>query len=51
MLATLAPPLNEFLQALALIFGLSAILHLLLILPFALLHVVLARLSGVDVGR
>jgi len=51
MLETLAPPLNEFLQALALIFGLSAVLHLLLVLPFSLLHVLLARLSGVDVGR
>ena len=50
MLANLAPPLNEFLQALAMIFGLSGLLHGLLILPFLLLHRILARVTGVDVG-
>lgn len=50
MLANLAPPLNEFLQALAMIFGLSGLLHGLLILPFLLLHKILARVTGVDVG-
>jgi hypothetical protein len=50
MLANLAPPLNQFLQALAMIFGLSGILHILLILPFLMLHTILARITGVDVG-
>jgi len=49
MLANLAPPFNHFLQALAMIFGLSGVLHILLILPFLLLHLILARLTGVDV--
>ncbi len=50
MLANLAPPLNDFLRALALVFGLSAVLHALLILPFFLLHKTLAKLTGVDVA-
>jgi len=50
MLANLAPPLNRFLQALAMIFGLSGALHIVLILPFWLLHRILTRLTGVDVG-
>jgi len=50
MLANLALPFNQFLQALAMIFGLSGVLHILLILPFLLLHRILARLTGVDVG-
>jgi hypothetical protein len=49
MLENLAPGFNSFLRALALIFGLSAVLHALLILPFLLLHRLLARLTGVDV--
>ena len=49
MLANLAPPFNQFLQALAMIFGLSGALHLVLILPFLLLHKILAKVSGVDV--
>ncbi len=50
LMANLAPPFNTFLRALALIFGLSAILHGLLILPMLLFHRVLARLTGIDVG-
>jgi hypothetical protein len=50
MLANLAPPFNQFLQALAMIFGLSGVLHILLILPFLLLHQILTRLTGMDVG-
>ena len=50
MLANLAPPFNQFLRALAMIFGLSGVLHFLLILPFLLLHRILTRLTGVDVG-
>ena len=49
MLAHLAPPFNNFLQALALLFGLSASIHALLILPFWLLHRLLAKVTGVDV--
>jgi hypothetical protein len=49
MLEHLAPGFNSFLRALALIFGLSAVLHALLILPFLLLHRMLTRLTGVDV--
>ncbi|MBI4732772.1 MAG: hypothetical protein HY781_11750 [Chloroflexi bacterium] len=50
MLENLAPPVNEFLRALALIFGLSAGIHILLALPFFLLHRILAKLTGMDVG-
>jgi len=50
MLANLAPPFNNFLRALALLFGLSAVLHALLIIPFFLLHRILAKLTGVDIG-
>lgn len=50
MMGNLAPPFNQFLQALAMIFGLSGALHILLILPFLLLHRILTRLTGVDVG-
>jgi hypothetical protein len=49
MLEHLTPPFNSFLRALAMIFGLSALLHALLILPFLLLHRLLARITGVDV--
>jgi hypothetical protein len=49
LLENLAPPFNSFLRALALIFGLSGVIHGLTILPFLLLHRILARLSGVDV--
>jgi hypothetical protein len=50
MLENLAPPINSFLGGLAMIFGLSGIVHLLLILPFAIFHFLLARVSGVDIG-
>jgi hypothetical protein len=50
MLENLALPFNSFLRALALIFGLSGVLHVLLILPFVLLHRLLTRLTGVDIG-
>jgi len=49
MLTNLARPFNQFLQALAMIFGLSGVLHILLILPFLLLHMILTKLTGVDV--
>jgi hypothetical protein len=50
MLENLTPPFNQFLRALAMIFGLSGILHVLLIIPSLLLHRVLTRLTGVDIG-
>jgi hypothetical protein len=50
MLKNLAPASNSFLRALALIFGLSGILHVVLILPFLLLHKVLSKVTGVDIG-
>jgi hypothetical protein len=49
MLAHLAPPFNQFLQGLAMIFALSGILHAVLILPCLLLHAILAKVSGVDI--
>lgn len=49
MLQNLAPPFNQFLQVMAIIFGLSGVLHLILILPFLLMHTLLSRLTGVDV--
>jgi hypothetical protein len=50
LLANLAPPFNQFLRALALIFVLSGVIHVLLITPFLLLHKLLARLTGLEVG-
>ncbi len=50
MLENLSGPFNSFLRALALIFGLSGIIHILLIIPFLLIHLILSRLTGMDVG-
>jgi len=50
MLAYVAPPLNNFLQSVALLFGLSAGVHALLILPAFLVHKFLARLLKVDIA-
>lgn len=50
MLSNVAPRLSSFLSSVAVIFGLSALVHILLILPTALVHKSLARLTGVDVG-
>jgi hypothetical protein len=49
LLENLAPPFNSFLRTLALIFGLSGILHVLLIIPFFVLHRLLTGLSGVEI--
>ncbi len=49
MLTNVAPPLNIFLDAAAVIFGLSAVVHAVLILPIGLIHILLARITGVDV--
>jgi hypothetical protein len=50
MLANIAPRLSNFLSSVATIFGLSAFVHILLILPTALIHKLLARATGVDVA-
>jgi hypothetical protein len=50
MLANLAPHFNKVLQALAMIFALSGVLHILLILPFWLLHQILMKLTGLDIN-
>ena len=50
MLANVAPLLNTFLRSSAIIFGLSAALHAVLILPIGLVHLILVRLTGVDVA-
>jgi len=49
MLSNVAPHLSNFLSSVAVIFGLSAIVHVILILPTALIHKLLARATGVDV--
>jgi hypothetical protein len=50
MLSNVAPRLSNFLSSVAVIFGLSAFVHILLILPTALVHKLLARATGVDVA-
>jgi hypothetical protein len=49
MLAYVTPPLNNFLQSVATLFGLSAAVHALLVLPTFLLHKFFARLLKVDI--
>ncbi len=50
MLTNLAPRFNQFLGALAMIFGLSGSLHIMLIIPLFIIHQILSRLTGVDIG-
>jgi hypothetical protein len=49
MLQNLAPDFNNILRALAMIFGLSGVLHVLLILPFMLIHRIMSKVTGIDV--
>ena len=49
MLDNVAPLLSGFLASVAVIFGLSSLVHVILILPTALVHKLLARATGVDV--
>ena len=49
MLENIAPPLNNFLGLVATLFGLSVILHVVLLLPTMLIHRFVARITGVDV--
>lgn len=50
MLSNIAPRISSFLGFVAVIFGLINFVHVLLILPIALLHKLLARVTGVDVA-
>ena len=50
MLGNLAPPLNIFFQSVATIFGLSAVAHGFLVLPLMLIHKLLTRVTGLDIG-
>jgi len=49
MLEHVAPVMNRFLSSAAVVFGLSAALHAILIVPAGLLHIGLAKLTGLDV--
>lgn len=49
MLENLAPPLNAFFKSVSLIFGVSVVLHIMLIIPIYLVHKVLSRITGLDV--
>jgi hypothetical protein len=49
MLKNIAPLLNDFLVSVATLFGLSVVLHFVLLLPTMLLHRVVAKVTGVDV--
>ena len=50
MLSNVAPRLSTFLSSVAGIFGLSVFVHILLILPTALVHKLVARATGLDVA-
>jgi hypothetical protein len=50
MLDNVAPLVSNFLSSVAVIFGLSSAVHILLVLPAALVHKILTRLTGVDVA-
>jgi len=49
MLNNVAPLISNFLNAVAVIFGLSSAVHIMLVLPTFLIHKLLARVTGVDV--
>jgi len=50
MVENLATPLNDFLRGTALVLLVSIIVHAILIVPLMLIHRVLTRLTGLDVG-
>ena len=50
MLSNVAPVVSNFLNSVAVIFGLSSVIHAILIVPFMFLHRVLARATGVDIA-
>ena len=49
MLNNVAPLVSNFLSSVAVIFGLSSVVHVVLVLPTTLVHKLLARVTGVDV--
>jgi len=49
MLNNVAPLISNFLSSVAVIFGLSSVVHIVLVLPTALIHKLLTRVTGVDV--
>ena len=49
MLSTAAPLVNNFLNGVATLFGLSVALHIALLLPIFILHRIISGLTGVDV--
>ena len=49
MLDNVVPAVSAFLSSVAVIFGLSAAVHAILVLPTALIHKLLARITGVDI--
>ena len=50
MLDNIAPVISNFLSSVAVIFGLSSVVHILLVLPTALVHKLLTRITGVDIA-
>jgi hypothetical protein len=50
MLNNIAPFVSNFLSSVAVIFSLSSVVHIVLVLPIALAHRLLARVTGVDVA-
>jgi hypothetical protein len=50
MLANMAPWLNQALRAVGLVFGMSLVLHLVLLIPFAGIRVLLSKLTGLQVA-
>lgn len=50
MLDNVAPVISNFLSSVAVIFGLSSAVHILLVLPTALMHKLLTRITGVDIA-
>jgi hypothetical protein len=50
MLDNIAPVISNFLSSVAVIFGLSSVVHVVLVLPTALVHKLLTRVTGVDIA-
>jgi len=51
MWRNIAPLISNFLSSVAVIFGLSAAIHAVLLLPTALAHRILTRITGLDIAR
>ena len=49
MLENITPLLNAFLGSVATLFGLSVVLHIILLLPTMILHRIVSKVTGVDV--